>query len=417
MLDMCVRFIARRHHMLTDKHVRILDEVWDLYEPPLPPLPPSPPPERHHVHFYEAERPQQQQAPQQPPQQPEWPCDRCIDDEVWECVPTYLRRVPQQEQQRQQERQQEIDALWRQVPQGEPVSASTCEETCDCETCEWQDRRRAEEEYQEGEQSRQNWQERYEQVGGERAPCCSDYLRSCDADRCTYECGAACASSAPAPEQESTIDLTCDKESCAYGCDYNHPPPASSYPPPPIESCLYGCSFSCGVKEGEDCRAEFDAEGNQLPPVVRSAVDTVIESDDDDMPALVPFAAEPRPRGWYNPEEETEIVQAPQPRSPKAKPLFPYNHPHWPSPRAKALVQWMIRSGQTSKTAMSSALKEPVTSLTHDVCMRFLAKYYKLSHEKLLETNIYVLHNPDSHTPYWQRCTCLFCKDGYRYMW
>jgi len=44
MLDICVRYIAQRHHMLTQEHVDILDEVWGLYED-YPPLPPSPPPE------------------------------------------------------------------------------------------------------------------------------------------------------------------------------------------------------------------------------------------------------------------------------------------------------------------------------------------------------------------------------------
>jgi hypothetical protein len=45
MLDMCVHYIALRHHMLTQEHVDILDEVWGFYEE-YPPLPPSPPPER-----------------------------------------------------------------------------------------------------------------------------------------------------------------------------------------------------------------------------------------------------------------------------------------------------------------------------------------------------------------------------------
>jgi len=44
MLDMCVHYIAQRHHMLTQEHVDMLDEVWGLYEE-YPPLPPSPPPE------------------------------------------------------------------------------------------------------------------------------------------------------------------------------------------------------------------------------------------------------------------------------------------------------------------------------------------------------------------------------------
>jgi hypothetical protein len=410
MLDMCVLYIARRHNMLTDRHVAILDRVWERYENSLPPLPPSPPPERQHVHFDEEGVAHTQekvirkrQRLERLEQKPEWPCDRCIDQEVWECGQCV---VPVQEQQ--------VDDLWRQVPQGEPVSASMAhEETCGCDICESQDRRRLEE-YEAAAQANWTSQERYEQVGGESAPCCSDYLRTCDADRCTYECGEACGSAPPIElAEQHVIDLTCDKESCAYGCDSSH------VPLPPIGSCLYGCSFSCGVKEGEDCRAEFDAEGNQLPPVVKAVVDAAADDEYDDMPALIPMQS--TQRGWYNPEEnvenDTEIVDTVTQQPPKAKPLFPYNHPRWPSPRAKALVQWMIRKGKTSKRAIEYALKQPIKALTHDICMRYLAKYHKLSHEKLLEKTIYLLHNPDPHTPYYNLCTCSFCKAGYSYDW
>ena len=383
MLDMCVLYIARRHNMLTDRHVAILDRVWERYENSLPPLPPSPPPERQHVRFDE------------------------------EGVAHAQEKVIRKRQRLEREEQQ-VDDLWRQVPQGEPVSASMAhQETCGCDVCDSQDRRRLEE-YEAAAQANWTSQQRYEQVGGEPAPCCSDYLRACDADRCTYECGEACGSAPPIElAEQHVIDLTCDKESCAYGCDSSH------VPLPPIGSCLYGCSFSCGVKEGEDCRAEFDAEGNQLPPVVKAVVDAAADDEYDDMPALIPTQS--TQRVWYNPEEnaenDTEIVETVAPQPPKAKPLFPYNHPRWPSPRAKALVQWMIRKGKTSKSAIEYALKQPIKALTHEICMRYLAKYYKLSHEKLLEKTIYLLHNPDPHTPYYNLCTCSFCKAGYSYDW
>jgi hypothetical protein len=323
-------------------------------------------------------------------------------------------------------------------------------EICGCDTCEWQDRRRVEEERltalqeeaeREQEESQQRWQEyhrrkqerawqeQYQQEQEERQqlqeqeqgqcswrdyaerytqrvqqhflpqheqeqeqeqeqeeeqqlPSCSSYLRRCDADRCTYECAAACGSSPPAEQQQQPV--------------------GNAYPLPPIESCLYGCSFSCGAKLGEECIAQFDEEGDQLPALVRNVVETAIESDDD-MPALVSF------RPCYNPEEETEIVEpkAAPAKPPKAKPLFPYNHPRWPSPRAKALVRSILGKRATEVLG--------VKTLTHDACMRYLAKYYRLSHEQLLETSVYTLHNPDPHTPYYYRCKCTFCAKGYHY--
>ena len=490
MLDMCVHYIARRHHMLTDEHVEILDGVWQMYEPQeLPPLPPSPPPERQHVHFVEYEQPDKEERRKVPSRQTqaEWPCDVCINQEVWECGRCVVPEQQQQEEEHQddcdcsecefndaqeddewqekrratladfatlqkeadyqaelrqeaedqaeyyrQQREEQADALWHQIPQGAHVSQSMQhKETCGCDTCDWQDRRRAEEEaaaaeQEEQEQAQWRWrelherqQEQYEQE--QQLPCCSDYLRSCDAERCTYECGEACGSSPPM--EQPVIDLTCDKASCEYGCDCKHEPARTAYPPPPIGSCLYGCAYSCGAQQGQDCCAQFDPEGNQLPPVVQSVVDAVIESDDY-MPPLVRVGARATPNGWYNPEEdtedETEIVDVgpPQPvKTPKAKPIFPYNHPRWPSPRAKALVQWMIRKGRTSKEAVSYAVKEPggksIKVLTHDICMRYLAKFYNLTHEELLEKTIYQLHNPDKHTPYWHICPCSFCKGGY----
>jgi hypothetical protein len=464
MIDMCVRYIARRHHMLTDEHVALLDEIWELYEPSELdlaqeiPLPPSPPPERQHVHFEGAEQPK--------PQQAEWPCDRCLNEEIWECGQCVVRSQEQEQEdsewqekrratladfatlqkeadyqaQLQEEAEEQAEyyreqreeaALWRQVPQGEPVSASMKhKEVCGCDTCEWQDRRRAEEEYKEALQDRldtleaEKEEEQEEQEEQQyRVPRCSDYLYSrayecgtCDIEPWDYDCGKACGASPQpvrAPVAEPVIDLTCDRASCSYGCDSKHEPVGSAYPLPPIESCLYGCSFSCGANPGEDCIAQFDEQGEQLPALVRTVVETAIEDDDDDMPALVSFGT------CHNPEEETEIVEPTQQgaptKSPKAKPIFPYNHPRWPSPRAKALVQWMIRRGRTSKSAIEYALGEPVKGLTHDMCMRYLAKFYRLSHEDLLATTIYSLHNPDMHTPYYYRCTCSFCKGGYRY--
>ena len=88
MLDMCVRYIARRHQMLTEQHVEILDGIWELYEPQeFPILPPSPPPERQHIHFEEdEERPDKEERPKQPSRQSaQWPCDVCCGPNVWDC--------------------------------------------------------------------------------------------------------------------------------------------------------------------------------------------------------------------------------------------------------------------------------------------------------------------------------------------
>jgi hypothetical protein len=61
-------------------------------------------------------------------------------------------------------------------------------------------------------------------------------------------------------------------------------------------------------------------------------------------------------------------------------------------------------------------LKRP----THEACMTWLAKYYGLTNEQLLETSVYELHNreriawkADSGKPYWQLpppCSCCYCK-------
>jgi hypothetical protein len=340
MLDMCVYYIAQRHHMLTDEHVEILNRVWDLYEPSLQaheiPLPPSPPPEREHLFFEE----------------------------------------------------EHLDTLWHQIPQPHLVSESMPhEEVCGCETCEWQDRQRVKEE-------------------------------NCDADGCTYECGQACGASEPVelPETE-TIDLTCERPACTYGCICAE---AKNLLAPP-EGCLYGCNYACGTNYGENCTAIFDINGNQVMP-------------DDDMPPLVPLAAYATPRGWFNPEEDsedegyaaptvasqTEIVSS-EPKPPKEKPLFPYNHPRWPSPRAKMMVRYIL--GPRARQVLN------VKTLTHDICMRWLAKHYRLSHEELLKTSIYKLHNPERASwngghgtwesvpgkkSYWDlppQCRCAYCKD------
>jgi hypothetical protein len=285
MLDMCVRFIARRHHMLTQEHVEILNEVWELYESQeVPPLPPSPVPE--------------------------------------------------------------------------------CEEQ-------------------------------------EEFPSRSEYVRTCDADGCTYECAEACGSSAA--EAYSSYSPQ------AYG----------SYAPP-IDSCLYGCAYSCGAKQGEYCCAQFDVDGNQLPPVAQSVVNTAIDTDDE-MPPLISFAELARQKGLMNPEEaepeETEIVET----VPKVKPTFPYDHPMWPSPRAKMMVRYIL--GPRAREVLN------VKTLTHDICMRWLANHYRLSHEELLKTSIYKLHNPERASwngghgtwesvpgkkSYWDlppQCRCPYCKD------
>ena len=46
-------------------------------------------------------------------------------------------------------------------------------------------------------------------------------------------------------------------------------------------SCLYGCSFNCGANLGEDCKAEFDAEGKQIVFVQELAVElpAVVEAE------------------------------------------------------------------------------------------------------------------------------------------
>ena len=297
MLDMCVRFIAQRHHLLTDEHVGLLNEVWQLYESQeMPPLPPSPPPE-------------------------------CRDEAEYE------------RQQEEYERQ----------------------------------------EYEQQEYERQE----YEQ----QLPPCSHYRGTCDADGCTYECAEACGSSA---------------EPCGYN----------------LENCLYGCTEPFCI-----------AESNQLPPVVQSVVEAAIESDDE-MPPLISFAELAAQKGWINPEAEeaepeeaeeaeeaeTEIVETtPEPKAPKVQPTFPYDHYIWPSPRAKMVVRQML--GPRAREILN------VKTLTHDNCMRWLAGHYRLSHQELLKTSVYKLHNRERVSwrafpgakSYWAlppRCVCKYCKGG-----
>ena len=357
MLDMCVNYIARRHHMLTDEHVALLDEIWDLYDPLEAysaqdiPLPPSPPPERQHIYFDEG--PEENTWGDQNYSYPE-PSDEELqrqDEEEQEAKA--LRRWEEQER-KEHEQEQQLDALWRQVAQEGPVSASM-QETCPCEACEWQDRRLNQ--------------------------------PTCDPDGCTYECGTACGA-------------------------------AADYPKPPLDSCLYGCAFTCGAKPGEDCIAEFDEEGDQLPALVSNVTTSVLESDNE-MPGLV-YSYRIYPKGSMNPEEaeetetETEIV-SPQPATPlKAKATFPYSHHYWPSPRAKVLVRSILGS-RASKVL-------GVKTLTHEACMRWLAEYYGLSPEQLLATSIFDLHNRervawtrDSPKPYMGLppiCSCCYCKNS-----
>jgi len=447
MLDMCVRYIAYRHDMLTDEHVAILNQVWSIYE--YPPLPASPPPEMAEWNERVRQAKEAVAQAQLPFLAGQNPFTREFDPlmavkhqvdglvsaqqalnevleqqpgvQVWASQPTHIffdeedntEYVPDEhelaaaerrrewedaygrmnqsrrewevlEEQRQQRQVGEPEVLRNQQEPEQLYSCDDCirdqglntarylnpedyehQETCGCEPCESHDRERVKEE-------------------------------TCDADRCTYECGQACGSSAPVELPETqTIKLA------------------------PAESCLYGCNYACGTNYGENCTAIFDAEGNQVAP--------------DDMPPLVPLAAYPTPRGWLNPEEDSEDegpyaapkrtgedegvavpTVAPQPQKikpPKEKSPFPYNHPRWPSPRAKALVKGMIARGETSLASIASVLDTPIKSLNHDNCMHYLAKRYRLTPEQLLETSIYELHNPPS-APYWgvSPCNCSFCR-------
>ena len=379
MLDMCVNYIARRHHMLTDRHVEILDQVWELYEPAeMPPLPPSPPPERQHLRFDEVERPDKEERPK-------WPSRGNLGDDIWErdeedyvdeeeeedeagkwereeeaCKwQEYYEHLQQEQarkwQENEKERQRKLDAMWHQVPQEKPVSASMQQEAYGDNDC---------------------------------CSDCDDHCNefpTCDADRCTYECAEACGSAAPAQLLQQVSNTTCNNDCGQYGC-----------------------------------------LPRQIPA---SVVEAAVESDDE-MPALIPFADYARSRGLMNPEEteeveETEIVdsqppqppqppQQPEPRPPKAQPLFPYNHHLWPSPRAKAVVRHML--GSRAKEVLG------VSVLTHDNCMSWLAKAHQLTNEQLLSTTVYELHNRErvawsekSVKPYWQLphvCPCVFCKNS-----
>lgn len=413
MLDMCVRYIAYRHDMLTDEHVAILNQVWSIYA--YPPLPASPPPEMAEWNERVRQAKEAVAQAQLPFLAGQNPFTREFDPlmavkhqvdglvsaqqalnevleqqpgvQVWASQPTHIFFDEDQEQEQEQPypsddciRDQGLNTARYLNPEDYEAEH---QETCSCEICDTQDR----------------------QV-------------SCDADRCTYECGQACGSSEAAcgasepvelPETK-TIDLTCEKPVCNYGCICDEAKNLLA----PAESCLYGCNYACGTNYGENCTAIFDAEGNQVAP--------------DDMPPLVPLAAYPTPRGWLNPEEDSEDegvaapkrtgedegVAAPKPQKikvPKEKSPFPYNHPRWPSPRAKALVKGMIARGETSLASIASVLDTPIKSLNHDNCMHYLAKRYRLTPEQLLETSIYELHNPPS-APYWgvSPCICSFCR-------
>jgi hypothetical protein len=397
MLDMCVQYIARRHHMLTDEHVNLLDEIWELYEPgELPPLPPSPPPERQHLRFDEVERPDKEERCKRPPHVRENTWDREEEHEEHENVDEdqqdederdeEARRwqehyeMLQQEQARkwqedEKERQWNLDVMWRQLPQGAPVSASMQKVYSD-------------------------------------EDCCSDCdehgeIPTCDADRCNYECGQACGSAPPVEIPERVSNLTCNNDCGQYGC-------------------LPRQHQAEDAPNWEDSYERYQQEQArkwQIPPVVASVVEAAIESDDE-MPALISFADSARARGLMNPEEadETEIVDAapqpqqpqqPQPKPPKAQTLFPYNHHLWPSPRAKAVVRSML--GDRAKVVLG------VNTLTHDACMSWLARAHQLTNEQLLSTSIYELHNRERLAwnekkikPYWQLpplCRCPYCRN------
>ena len=346
MLNMCVRYIARRHHMLTDEHVAILDDIWDLYEPldtssaQEIPLPPSPPPECEHIYVE---------------QQQEW----SKQEQEWQ---QQQQQQQEESQQRQKEYEQQQEREWR----------------------EWQ------------EQEHEQLQEQ-EQRAAEH-----------ELWRQTYQAKPVSASIWPPPTEQQWCDgCTCDTCMRMQGMNTHGFTNPQEYQCSP-DGCTYECGTGCGA-----------AQPFELPPVVSSVVQTAIESDDD-MPALMSIGDYARPKGWYNPEE-TEIVEppqpaAPQPKPPKAKPLFPYNHHLWPSPRAKVMVRFIL--GSRAKDVLG------VDTLTHDACMSYLAKHYGLSHEQLLKTSIFELHNPErvawtmgGPTRYMDLppiCSCCYCK-GYRY--
>jgi hypothetical protein len=215
-------------------------------------------------------------------------------------------------------------------------------------------------------------------------------------------------------KDENYIDLTCD-----------------------ADGCTYGCGAKCGAEEEEDYSdmpplLPLSSQVNRWPPITHQRTEIV--------------GAQATPRGWLNPEEDTEDEEpVPRPsvplppqqlrtlsgyrhpelarmttfnteeqpqQAPKVKPLFPYNHPVWPSPRAKAVVQWLIRTGRTSKMTMRETLGEPISALTHEVCMRYLAAYYGLSHEQLLETSVFKLHNTPAMRSNGLLCGCGLCRSS-----
>ena len=294
MIDMCVRYIAARHNMLTEEHVAMLNEVWDLYEPAQAsdvPLPVSPPPE-------------------------EYDCDDRI-------------------------RQYGLN----------------CRRFLNLEV----------EEYEEG---------------------------ACDADRCMYECGAPCGASNPPglgqtqdQTQDQFIDLTCDEDRCLYGCDY-----------------------SCGAGRGEYCKAEYAGSPSvELPEIVQAVAQ---DEDYSDMPALKRVS-------WPSsgiPSDDTDDEMPPlmpmrmdmqsQPNTSKAKPLFPYNHPMWPSPRAKLCVQYLLRRGAATKQSMSRVLNRPIKTLSNDICILYLAHHYNVTPAELLTMTVRKLHS----WPGGEYCRCNLCQ-------
>lgn len=457
---MCVYYIAHRHHMLTDEHVEILNQVWSVYE--YPPLPASPPPEMAEWNERVREAKEAVAEAQRPFLAGQNPFTREFDP-LMAVKHQVDGLVSAQQALNEVLEQQPGVQVWASQPthiffdeEGDTEYAPDEHELAAAER-----RREWEDAYGRMNQSRQEWEvleeqrlqrqvgepeliinEQEQQQGQQDRPCtCDDCIRqqglntarylnpedyeaehqetcsceicdtqdrqvSCDADRCTYECGQACGASEPVELPETkTIDLTCEKPVCNYGCICNEAKNLLA----PAEGCLYGCNYACGTNYGENCTAIFDADGNQVMP-------------EDDMPPLVPLAAYATPRGWLNPEEDSEDEgvavptvapqpQQQQPKPPKEKSLFPYNHPRWPSPRAKALVKGMIARGETSLVSIASVLDKPIKSLNHDICMHYLAKRYRLTPEQLLETSIYELHNPPT-APYWgvSQCGCSFCR-------
>ena len=93
-------------------------------------------------------------------------------------------------------------------------------------------------------------------------------------------------------------------------------------------------------------------------------------------------------------EPEPEPEPEPQPRVKYTRSKF-YNHPLWPSPRAKCYVLALKKHPNFTSSWQASGLPQKIT---HDICLAYIAWLLRISLEELLRTphdemGLRIMHN------------------------